>query len=127
MIVYNLKCKITGKNYIGKTQRYFKKQTSEHVDDVWKVIETGRKKKGEDWYGSGGYAKADSFAKHFADQCRNCKNSNQVKAKLKEIVEPSILWQGERIRCMKSARTAQCILCVVERKEILKRFQSKKT
>ena len=32
-------------DYIGKTQRYVKTCTKEHVNDVWKVIDSGRKKK----------------------------------------------------------------------------------
>ena len=91
MIVYNLKCKNTGKNYIGKTQNYLKDRTRAHVNDVWKVIEAERKSKDgnkEGKKGTGSYTKADSFAKHFANECKDCKNGNQVKAKLKEIVEP---------------------------------------
>ena len=53
-VVYELLCKETKKSYIGKTQRYFKTRTMEHVHDVWKVIESGRAKFGENWYGSGG-------------------------------------------------------------------------
>jgi len=73
---------------------------------------------------SGGYAKADAFAKHFANLCRNCTNSNQVKAKMKEIMTPTILWQGDRIQCMKSSRTAQCKICMTERIEILHRMRT---
>ena len=40
---------------------------------------------------------------------------------------PTILWQGDRIRCMKSARTLQCKICMMERKEILSRFRNEKT
>ena len=45
MVVYAIFCLITQKTYIGKTQRYLKKRTMEHIHDVWKVIETGQKKK----------------------------------------------------------------------------------
>ena len=58
---------------------------------------------------------ADSFSKHFAEQCRECNNYNEVRAKMKLIMTPSILWQGDRILCMKSARTMQCKICMVER------------
>ena len=77
-VVYKLKCQTTGKCYIGKTQRYFKERTAEHVCDVWYVVRSGRKKYGDEWYGNGGYKKADSFAKHFANLCRECRNQNQV-------------------------------------------------
>ena len=123
-IVYELRCKRTGKSYVGKTQHHFKARTKQHFYDVWKVIESGRKKFGASWYGTGGYARADAFAKHFAQQCRECPNSNAVRAKLKTIVESKILWQGDAIRCTKSSRTLQCKICMVERKEILSRFDT---
>src|SRR5210317_2343524 len=90
-IVYKLYCCLTGKTFYGKTQQYFKKRTMQHVQDVWKVIESGRKKYGPDWYGSGGYAKADSFSKHFANLCSECNNYNEVRAMMKEIMEPSLV------------------------------------
>ena len=126
MVVYENKCLVTGKLYIGKTQLYQKKRTGQHISDVWKVIETGRSKYGENWTGSGGYKKADSFAKHFAQQCRECTSHHQVRAKMKKIMEPKILWQGDRILCMKSSRTLRCKICMTERKEILKRFEKTK-
>ena len=98
----------------------------EHVHDVWKVIVSGRAKFGENWYGSGGYSGADAFAKHFAHLCRDCRNYNEVRAKMKEIMQPQIVWKGERIQCMKSARTSRCKLCTKERREILKRYQDGK-
>ena len=47
-----------------------------------------------------------------------------MRQRLKKIMVPTILWQGEGIRCMKSARTLQCKICMVERKEILSRFRT---
>ena len=41
--------------------------------------------------------KSDALAKHFVQFCEDCHNSNQVRARLKEIVEPTMMWQGERI------------------------------
>ena len=90
-------------------------------------INSGRTKFGNDWFGTGGYAACDAFAKHFAQHCRELPNKNAVKAWLKENVEPTILWQGDRIRCMKSSRTLQCKICMMERKEILKHFQEDKS
>ena len=40
---------------------------------------------------------------------------------------PTILWQGDRIRCMKTSRTMQCKICMVERTEILSRFRSNRS
>jgi hypothetical protein len=82
MVVYNLHCKICDKDYVGKTQNHFKKRTSQHIHNVWKVIESGRKNFGPDWRGTGGYSQADAFAKHFTDHWRKCINSNEVKNKI---------------------------------------------
>ena len=125
-MVYKDECLVTGKAYYGKTQQYLKKRTMQHVHDVWKVIETGTKKDGPNWHGSGGYSKADSFAKHFANQCRDCKSYNAVRAKIKTIMKPSIIWQGDRIQCMKSARTMRCKICMIERLEILHQIKENK-
>lgn len=128
IVVYEHQCLITGKSYIGKTQQHHKQRVSiEHFADVWKVIQTGRAKYGNKWTGSGGYAGADSFAKHFANLCRDCNNRNEVNAKMKEISAPRILWQGDPIQCMKSACTANCKLCMVERIEILHRMRTDKS
>ena len=72
MVIYELHCKTTGKSYYGKTQQYLKTRTMQQVSDVWKIIETGRKKFGMSWHGSGGYVWDDSFSKHFAELCREC-------------------------------------------------------
>ena len=46
---------------------------------------------------------------------------------MKQILIQLIIWQGNSIRCMKSARTPRCTLCMRERKEILQRFQKEPT
>jgi hypothetical protein len=38
-----------------------------------------------------------------------------------------MLEQGDQICCMKSTKTVQCKLCMIERREILHRFQPDKT
>ena len=53
--------------------------------------ETGRKKFGPSWKGSGGYAQADAFVIHFAQHCCDARNSKKVRAKLKEIIVPAII------------------------------------
>ena len=116
MTIYDLKCKITGKSYIGKTQRNLKTRTSEHFADVFKVLEAKR--------GDRTYKQVDAFAKHFAELCKDCTTSNEVKAKLKKIVDVSIIWTGDRLRCMKSARTLDCRICMAEREEILARMRA---
>ena len=86
-------------------------------------FESGRKNFGPDWYESGGYKGADAFS----NICRNCNNCNQVQQMMKQIMTPTILWQGDGMRCMKSSHTLQCKICMVERKEILSRFRSDKS
>ena len=116
-----------GQNYgivlFGKTQNALKLRTSAHIGDVWQVIHHGNTKYGKNWWGSGGYARADAFAKHMADRCRECISSNQVRAKVKERLEVRILWKGNPIRCLKSACTLSCRICMEERKEICKRWR----
>ena len=126
MVVYEHECTICNKSYVGKTQDFLNERTKQHFGDVWKVIETGRINDGENWQGSGGYSRADAFAKHFAQHCRDAVNSNAVKKRLKEIMKTTIIWQGDRIRCMKSSQTLQCKICMVERKKILHRMRSNK-
>ncbi len=43
---------------------------------------------------------------------------------MKQIMTPTVLWQGDRIQCMKTSRTLQCKICMMERKEILHRFRT---
>ena len=61
-----------------------------------KVIETGRKKFGPNWKGSGGYAQPDAFTIHCAQHCRDARNSYEVRAKLKKIIVPTIIWQEDQ-------------------------------
>ena len=72
--------------YIGKTQHYLKNRTAEYTAGVWKVITSGRKTFGPNWYGTGGYDRADAFSKHFGTLCRDCYSSNEVIAKMKTIL-----------------------------------------
>ena len=105
--------------YIGKTQNYLKERTSQHFSDAWDHAYEMRKKHGHNnWTDNASSAGSDAFAKHFAHHVRHAKNKNESKAILNEIVKPSILWQGNRISCMKTAKTLQCKICMEERKTI---------
>jgi hypothetical protein len=68
---------------------------------------------------SRGYARADdAFAKHLAQHCRDCNTSNKVRCNLKQIVTPTIIWQGGcSIRCAKMARTLLCKVCMTNDQE----------
>ena len=79
MVVYELKFLMTGKSYIGKTQRTLKTRTKERINGIWNVISSGRNKFGKKWFGSGGYAGADAFSKHFGNLCRSYSSGNQMR------------------------------------------------
>ena len=42
-IVYQVRCKSTGKTYIGNTQQYLKKRIGAHLSDVKRLISNGKK------------------------------------------------------------------------------------
>ena len=69
-------------SYIGKSQRHVKTRIQEHITDAWEVIRHGRMKCGnnEDWWGSGGYKRADVFVKfagNFAETVKTKMKSMQ--------------------------------------------------
>ena len=109
-----------------KTQQDLKTRTKEHINDVWKVIESGRMKFGPNWWGSGSHTGANVFSKYFANLCIDCTNSNTVRAKHKTSMHTQIIWKGDRIQCMKSSRTLRCKIYIVKRREILHCFREDK-
>ena len=126
-IVYEAEFPELEMSYIGKSQRHVKTRIQEHIRDAWEVIRHGRMKCGnnEDWWGSGGYKRADAFAKFAGNLCRDCKNKNEVNAKLKRMMKVKIVYKGDRIKCGKSQKTLNCRLCMAERREILHRMRTK--
>lgn len=38
MVVYELKCRVSGKSYIGKTQDYLKKRTQQHAETCGRLL-----------------------------------------------------------------------------------------
>jgi hypothetical protein len=46
------------------------------------------------------------------------KNSNEARAIIKSLLDPTILWQGDRIKCMKSATSL-----TGEKRILMKRFR----
>ena len=134
--IYDEKCRLQtvvyeayfpqhNKSYIGKTQRHVKTRMQEHFADAWQVVKHGRMKCGNDydWYGSGGYKKADAFAKFAGNMSRDCKTKHEVKERLKSSITVRILYKGDRLRCAKSQKTIGCKLCMRERREILHRMR----
>ena len=124
MVIYGLTDRNTNKTYFGKTVQHLKERTQQHFKDVWSIIDSklhpndaGKKKKA---------MATDSFANHFAQICGDCTNSNHVRAKLKQNVSVEVIWQGDSIKCTKSARTRDCRICMVERKQIMQALRDDK-
>ena len=104
IVVYQVKCKNTGKKYIGNTQQHFKNRMQQHFNDVRKLHQLGEK--------------SDSYAKHFAELLSNFPT---VTPKLqRNSIECSILWQGNPLSTVKTFGTPHCTLCSKERIAILK-------
>ena len=45
---------------------------------------------------------------------------------MKEMLEYEVIWQGTQIKCMKSHKKLNCVLCMKERLEISKRWREDK-
>ena len=112
--IHDLKCLITSKSYVGKTHCIVKTHTKEHINGTQNVVKSGRTKFGPNLHSSRGCKRAVAFSKNFANLCRKCNNSSKVCREMKLIMTPSIIWQGDGIRCMKSAHTLQCNICMTE-------------
>ena len=109
IIVYQVKCKYTGKQYIGNTQQFFKNRMSQHFNEVRRL-----RKKGE---------ASDSYAKHFAEILQNFKNpSPEIQ---RNGIESKVLWQGNPISAVKTFGSPICVLCNKERLAILKQSREK--
>ena len=104
VIVYETKCNITGKVYIGNTSRHFKRRMQEHFDQVKRLREKG--------------IRSDSYAKHFAFQFRYLPTITP--ATQRSSITNRILWHGNPLSAVKSFGTWNCSLCNRERLEILK-------
>ena len=87
IIVYEVKCKDTGKSYIGQTQQTFKDRMSGHFGDVQHLHDEGKKK-------------SDSYAKHFAQQFPNGDNASPLEQR--KHITSKVVWQGNPINAMKT-------------------------
>ena len=126
-IIYELLCLKTGKSYIGKTQDYLRVRIYQHITSVWKPIEHQKKnieRKKNNKEETDMKFNVTAMSKHFAKLCWDCTSSNQVRTKMKTLMSPTIIWQGNRIKCMKTAMTNSCKLCMVEKLEIMKRYST---
>ena len=104
IVAYEVKCKITGKKYIGNTQQFYKTRMQKHFDKARLLHKEGKR--------------SDSYAKHFQHVLQNFKNISPELQR--NSIESRILWQGNPISTVKTFATPHCTLCAKERLEILK-------
>jgi hypothetical protein len=113
MVVYEATCIITGKKYIGNTQRTVKKRIQEHVSEVKNKVVKGES--------------SDSFANHFCKFIPKPSPGDKIKVQEHLNYKVKILWKGDPISCMKSFGKKSCKLCMKERLAIIKAiYQNKK-
>ena len=96
-MVYQVRCKRSGKIYIGSTQQSLKNRFKGHFDDVQK------------WFRSG--TLTDSFAKHFAGHFSTKPTTGQIR----ELCEFKILSRINPFSFTKGIRTHGCRLCMAEK------------
>ena len=102
MIVCRVKCKVTGKNYLGQTQQQQKRRMQQHNN---KTRRSFRNKES-----------SDSCVHHFAKQF----NHEPTPKQMQNVTEHEIAWQGNPISVMKTFGTLYCSLCMKERCQIIK-------
>ena len=104
-MVHKETCRLCNKFYLGCTQNYHKNRNSQHLGYVKRLVCKGKK--------------SDSHAEHFAEHFKQLKAKCTI-ARVREMTEKEIIWQGDPIACVKSFGTKSCVLCMQERCAILK-------
>jgi hypothetical protein len=105
IVVYKVKCKTTGKIYIGNTQQYFKNRMRGHFQDVKQIVENN--------------VYSDSYAKHFGEQVPKGAKA-PTPGMQRDLISCSILWKGDPLTAVKSFGRNSCKLCNRERMAIVK-------
>ena len=105
-IIYDTKCRICQESYVGNTQNYYKKRFNGHFADVQKKVVLGEK--------------SDSFANHFARHF----SKKPSPSELWEMIDFSIIWQGNAIQLSKMFGKSLCKFCMMERLTILDRCRN---
>jgi hypothetical protein len=93
IVVYKVKCKTTGKIYIGNTQQYFKSRMRGHFQDVNQIVEKN--------------VYSDSYAKHFGGQVPKGASA-PTPGMQRDLISSSILWKGDPLTAVKSFRWNSC-------------------
>lgn len=102
VIVYQVKCKDCGANYIGNTQQFFKNRMKQNYEDVGKFFRKG--------------TQTDTFAKHFVGHFESVPAANDVHQKC----EMKILQRINPFGFVKRVRSHKCQLCLTERYWLIK-------
>ena len=108
-IIYDAKCRICQESYVGNTQNYYKKRFNGHFADVQKKVILGEK--------------SDSFANHFARHF----SKKPSPSELREMIDFSVIWQGNAIQLSKTFGKSSYKLCMMERLTILDRCRKNKS
>ena len=109
IIVYKATCKLCDMAYIGNTQQTYKKRMQGHFQDVKKLFNKD--------------IHSDSFARHFGHHFNYREGDKQeapTPQKLREVLKFEVVWQGNPISIVKTFGKRTCLLCSVERMEIVK-------
>ena len=106
--VYNIRCLVCGKDYVGQTQNAAKTRTGHHCGGLIKLLGKG--------------IKSDTFASHFA---QHLKDRDPATVKINEVRNctlSTLIWSGNPVSLMKSFKSLSCQLCMRERVELEKRW-----
>ena len=102
MIVCRVRCKVTGKNYLGQTQQQQKRRMQQHSNKTRRLFRNRES--------------SDSCAHHFSNQF----NHEPTPKQMQNINGHEIVWQGNPISVMKTFGTLHSSLCVKKRCQIIK-------
>ena len=113
-LIYSFRCRICDKEYIGSTQRNVKKRFNEHCGDVVRKVTKDEN--------------SDTFCKHWAkhrleriaDVGWGDPDEKEIR-KIRRMVDPKIIWQGNSAVVSRSFATDRCKLCDMEKFYILDR------
>jgi hypothetical protein len=105
IVVYKVKCKTTGKIYIGKTQQYFKNRMRGHFQDVKQIVEKN--------------VYSDSYAKKKWGTSSK-RSQHPTTGMQRDLISCSILWKGDPLTVVKAFGRNSCKLCNGEIMAIVK-------
>ena len=119
MVVYRIKCRQTGKYYIGATQRFMKTRGKEHCDAAvsrvkWKQGKYKVRSLSDQNRVSG------SFARHWGQTCPAPPHSLPSPGMIRDSCTWDNIWCGDAIQTSKCFGTWDCGLCQAEKVAIIK-------